>query len=126
MGFRLQRSQRFAYRDSLEITSAILYMCHANSNTRKTHIMYKSNLSYTQLQKYLIFLVSTGLLEKENLGDVEFFKLTKKGDKFLKEYHQIKRLLTVGPVLSVNLNYNVGNLAYDKQSNNNLLRRQTG
>jgi len=58
--------------------------------------MYKSNLSYSQLQRYLAFLVSMGLLEKENVGGTEFFKLTKKGDDFLKEYQQIKRLLAVG------------------------------
>ena len=66
--------------------------------------MYKSNLSYSQLQRYLAFLVSMGLLEKENVGGTEFFKLTKKGDDFLKEYQQIKRLLAVGSALSDDLN----------------------
>jgi len=100
----LQENQRFAHRGRLEIMSAILSMCNANSNTRKTRIMYKSNLSYSQLQRYLAFLVSMGLLEKENVGGTEFFKLTKKGDDFLKEYQQIKRLLAVGSALSEDLN----------------------
>jgi len=65
--------------------------------------MYKSNLSYSQLQRYLAFLVSIGLLDKENVGGTEFFKLTKKGDDFLKEYQQIKRLLAVGPAWSEDL-----------------------
>ena len=100
MGFELQGNQRFAHRGRLEIMFNILSMCRANSNTRKTRIMYKSNLSYSQLQRYLAFLVSMGLLEKENVGDAEFFKLTEKGDEFLKEYLQIKKLLTVGNALS--------------------------
>jgi len=104
MGFKLQENQRFTHRSRLEIVSAILSMCRANSNTRKTRIMYKSNLSYSQLQRYLALLVSIGLLEKENVEGTEFFKLTKKGDEFLKEYQQIKRLLTVGPALSEDLN----------------------
>jgi len=66
--------------------------------------MYKSNLSYSQLQRYLEFLVDMGLLEKEKVGGVEFFKLTKKGEEFLMGYQQIKRLLTVGPILSEDLN----------------------
>ncbi len=79
-------------------------MCRANSNTRKTRIMYKSNLSYSQLQKYLALLVSIGLLEKENFEGTDFFKVTQKGDEFLKGYQQIKRLLAVGSVSSEDLN----------------------
>jgi len=104
MGFKLQGNKEFVHRTRLEIIFSILSMCRANSSARKTRIMYKSNLSYSQLQRYLAFLVSIGLLEKEKVEGADFFKLTKKGDEFLKEYQQIKRLLTVGPALSEELN----------------------
>jgi len=87
------QSIRFARRGRLEIISAILSMCRADSPIGKTRIMYKSNLSYSQLQGYLALLVRIGFLEKESIGGTEFFKLTKKGGEFLKEYQRIMRLL---------------------------------
>lgn len=57
---------------------------------RKTHIMYKANLSYTLLSKYLDKLVEGGLIKyRENS---KIYELTKKGETYLDNYAQYKSL----------------------------------
>jgi len=51
--------------------------------------MYRCNLSFKQVQKYLETLTSMGLLSA-NQG---LYELTEKGEKFLKEFQDLKRLL---------------------------------
>jgi len=69
----------------------------AVGGAKKTHIMYKCNLSFRQLQVYLNLLVDRGLLRRvpENEGSEEarLFETTKKGRAFLDAYRNIKVLL---------------------------------
>jgi predicted transcriptional regulator len=67
--------------------------------TRKTHIMYKCNLSFKQLHAYLRFLVEMGLLRPVvgNIGTDDssgLFETTKKGEAFIKAYRNLNALLT--------------------------------
>ncbi len=68
----------------------------ARHGARKTHIMYRANLSYDQLNEYLNFLLDNGLIEKE--ADVEYegaiiYKVSSKGRQFLERYSQLQEIL---------------------------------
>jgi len=84
----LSEKVEFIRRSRLEIMYNILSLCQRGEN-KKTHIMYRCNLSFKQVQKYLETLTSMGLLSA-NQG---LYELTEKGEKFLKEFQDLKRLL---------------------------------
>ncbi len=68
----------------------------AKHGARKTHIMYRANLSYDQLNEYLSFLLDNGLIEKD--ADVEYegavmYKISAKGRQFLERYSQLQEIL---------------------------------
>jgi predicted transcriptional regulator len=75
----------------MEILARILHV--ADRGTLKTHIMYKANLSHRQLEKYLKFLQSEGLLsefiDEETASNM--YKVTERGIEFLKEYIHFSR-----------------------------------
>jgi predicted transcriptional regulator len=49
-------------RSRLEILARILNV--AEAATAKTHIMYRANLNYRELEKYLAFLGKKGMLQQ--------------------------------------------------------------
>lgn len=79
-------------RDRLSIIAEILDITLHGS--LKTQIMYRANLSFAQLNDYLSFLSKSNLLEKVETKGKTFFKSTQKGILFLKNYREIKGLLT--------------------------------
>ena len=78
-------------RDKLFIISEILEI--AKDGVLKTQIMYRANLSFTQLNDYLGFMLETHLLEKIRQNGKHIYKSTEKGLDFLERYHQIAELL---------------------------------
>ena len=52
---------------------------------KKTHLMYKANLSHNQMKIYLGELTMSGLIEKESP-----LKITEKGSDFFLKYRQMK------------------------------------
>ena len=84
----LSRGAGFVRRSRLEIIYTILSLCR-NAGAKKTRIMYRSNLSFNQLEKYLETLTSLGLLAT----DKGVYRLTEKGNEFLREFQDLKRLL---------------------------------
>lgn len=78
-------------RDRLFIIAEILEI--AREGTLKTQIMYRANLSYTQLHDYLKFMLKVNLLEEVDVGGKDVYKPTEKGLVFLQFYHQITDLL---------------------------------
>lgn len=63
----------------------------------KTHIMYRCNLSYRQLQAYLKLLLGMGMLKlvsKSESAKTNFFKTSAKGYEFLETYRKLKALMT--------------------------------
>jgi len=66
----------------------------ARDGALKTPIMYKANLSFTQLNKYLSYLLEAKLLvETVTKGDETIYKTTDKGLKYLQGYMTIRDLL---------------------------------
>jgi predicted transcriptional regulator len=78
-------------RDKLYIIAEILDI--AKDGTLKTQIMYRANLSFTQLNDYLRFMLKIKLLEKIVENDKEKYKATEKGLSFLQRYREITQLL---------------------------------
>ena len=60
---------------------------------KKTHIMYRANLSHIQLEKFLNVLISKDLLIRTIDGDGSSYKTTSKGLEFIKEFEKIQILL---------------------------------
>jgi len=78
-------------RDKLSIIAEILEI--AKDGTLKTQIMYKANLSFTQLNDYLKFMLKTALLKKlVNKGKVVYVA-TEKGLDFLQRHLELTELL---------------------------------
>jgi len=64
----------------------------ANGKLKKTHIVYKANLTHSRLEGYLDFLLSKNfLIEKENKNH-NFFEITEKGIRFLGEVNKLKQI----------------------------------
>jgi predicted transcriptional regulator len=74
-------------RERMEIMAEIL--CHCNQQKAKTDIMYKVNLNYAQLKKYLGYMTSLGLL----VADRNKYAATLKGQRFLKLFVQLNKML---------------------------------
>ena len=56
---------------------------------KKTHIMYRANLSHNQMKLYLNELYKKKFIEKTD-ADKPLIKITKKGQDFLRQYAQVK------------------------------------
>jgi len=71
-------------RDKIDIIADILKV--ALHGAKKTHIVYKANLNFTVLKKYIIRLEENGLLTKINGGH---YMTTQKGSQFLEQYMKL-------------------------------------
>lgn len=78
-------------RDKLYIIAEILEI--AGDGALKTQIMYKANLSFTQLNEYLKFMLKIRFLDRFVKDGKEFYKVTEKGLDFLQRYQEITDLL---------------------------------
>jgi predicted transcriptional regulator len=56
---------------------------------RKTHIMYKANLSHSQLEKFLNFLIEKGLLEIT----YDYYITSERGREFLKKFKELQHII---------------------------------
>ncbi len=64
----------------------------AGGMLKKTHIVYKANLTHTRVQPYLDFLLENGFLKEEHSGSQTYFAITKKGMNFLGEVNRLKEI----------------------------------
>ena len=74
-------------RGKIEIVIDILSV--ALDGARKTEIVYKANLNFTRIDRYIPFLEDRGLME--NSGPI--YKTTEKGKEFLRGYEKMEELL---------------------------------
>jgi len=60
----------------------------------KTEIMYSANMSYSQIQKYLGFLISHGFINKVKVGNPSVtYQVTDLGLKLLKSIDSVTEML---------------------------------
>jgi predicted transcriptional regulator len=80
----------------LEIIDLVLTVC--DQGTLKTHVMYKCNLNSKQVQQYLDFVTSRGLIEViQDPVDPKrtFYKTTDKGRKFMRSYNELAEIFSI-------------------------------
>lgn len=68
----------------------------SHGGAKKTYLMYRCNLSFSQLKHYSFFLVRKGLvrvIRREAQTDLGLFEVTDKGKEFLKAYRGLKALM---------------------------------
>jgi predicted transcriptional regulator len=79
-------------RSEIGILGEILRL--AQNGMKKTHIQYKGNLSYVQLQNFLTFAVKKGLLEAESGNPNVMYRTTQKGIELLALIEEFDHMLS--------------------------------
>jgi predicted transcriptional regulator len=82
-------------RNQLDIVADIIKV--ANKGSSKTGLVYKANLNFKIVKRYINRMIDNGLLEKR--GDL-FFS-TQKGDIFLENYKSTMNLFSETPRMEV-------------------------
>ena len=81
-------------RSNIEIIADMLKV--GENGAGKTKIMYGANLSYSQIQKYLGFLVSQGFIDKMEVGNPAVtYKVTDSGLKLLNTINNVIEMLSL-------------------------------
>ncbi len=79
-------------RSSIEIIADMLKV--GENGAGKTEIMYSANMSYSQIQKYLRFLVKQGFIGRVNEGyPIVTYQLTESGLKLLRIIDNLMEML---------------------------------
>ena len=79
-------------RSRFDIISEIL-IAAKDDWAAKTQIMYKANVSFNQLQKYLTFLLTKGFLDTMETERGLRYQITEKGFKLLHDYEELRKTL---------------------------------
>ena len=79
-------------RSNLEIIADMLRV--GENGAGKTEIMYSTNMSYTQIQNYLGFLIGRGFIDKVKVGNPSVnYQVTDTGLKLLKSIDSVTEML---------------------------------
>src|ERR671914_723408 len=84
-------SERKNNRGKIQIMGDVLAL--ATSGVKKTHIMYRANLSYEQVYLYLRELTSKRLIVQDATSDGVLYRTTEKGREFLLYYTRLVEFL---------------------------------
>src|SRR5918997_4155563 len=84
-------SERKNNRGKIQIMGDVLAL--GTSGIRKTHIMYKANLSYEQVHLYLGELIGKRLISQDVSPEGVIYRTTEKGREFLLHYTRVVELL---------------------------------
>ena len=79
-------------RSNIEIIADMLRV--GENGAGKTEIMYSANMSYSQIQKYLSFLINHGFIDRVEVGNpVVTYRVTEKGSGLLKSIDTVLEVL---------------------------------
>lgn len=81
-----------ARRSGLEIIASILM--EARNGVTKTRLIYRTNMNFIVIRKYMDFLNQKGLMAVEH-DYLQIYTTTEKGLEFLNEYAKIKETLGI-------------------------------
>jgi predicted transcriptional regulator len=89
---KMMTSERKNNRGNIQIMGDVLGL--ATSGIKKTHIMYRANLSYEQAHLYLGELIEKRLIAKNvSSSDGSVYRITERGREFLLHYTRIIQFL---------------------------------
>ena len=79
-------------RSEIQIIGEILSI--SQTGARKTEILYKSNMSFTQLNSYLSFLINKNVLKEDMMSDengsnIKVYRNTERGNQLLGDINKI-------------------------------------
>jgi predicted transcriptional regulator len=89
---KLQVEEPFTNRSRLSIMYHILWICH-EAQVSQTQLMYKANLSYFQLKKYVSTLMTKGLLQETRHDGNKRYRSTSRGRQYIDAFRDLTRLL---------------------------------
>ena len=78
-------------RGHMDIIADILRV--TKEGVKKTKIIFRARINSEQSKKYLSLMVRKGLIEAEKRGTYVLYRVSEKGSKFLREYHELKEFL---------------------------------
>ena len=78
-------------RDRLGILAEILDV--AKDKQGKTRIMYSVNLSFSQVNEYLKFLIEMGFIKVQKINGKKSYETTSKGYDYIDNYVEMSQLL---------------------------------
>jgi predicted transcriptional regulator len=88
-----QRTSVNRRRSNIEIIADMLRV--GENGAGKTEIMYSANMSYSQIQKYLEYLVNQGFINKVNMGNaVTAYQVTQSGLSLLRTIDNLMTMLS--------------------------------
>ena len=90
-------------RGKIQIMGDVLGL--ATSGIKKTHIMYRANLSYEQVHLYLGELIEKRLIAQDVSPDGVVYRTTTKGREFLLYYTRLVQFLEEEPVVELSAPY---------------------
>jgi predicted transcriptional regulator len=82
----------FTNRSRLSIIYQILTICN-DDDVSQTKLMYKANLSYFQLKKYVKTLMAKELLQEVVRSGKKSYYCTPRGRQFIEAFRELTRLL---------------------------------
>jgi predicted transcriptional regulator len=95
-------AERKNNRGKIQIMGDVLAL--ASSGIKKTHIMYKANLSYEQVHLYLSEMMEKGLITQDVSADGVAYRATEKGRDFLLHYTHLAEFIGE-PILQLSAPY---------------------
>jgi predicted transcriptional regulator len=87
----IMMSERKNNRGKIQIMGDVLAL--ATSGIKKTHIMYRANLSYEQVHLYLSELIGRRLIAQDVSPDGVVYRTSDKGREFLLYYNRLTEFL---------------------------------
>jgi predicted transcriptional regulator len=90
-------------RGKIQIMGDVLGL--ATSGIKKTHIMYRANLSYEQVHLYLGELIGKRLIAQDVSSDGVVYRTTEKGREFLLYYTRLVEFLEEEPEVELSAPY---------------------
>jgi predicted transcriptional regulator len=68
----------------------LLTISNKGGKIKPTHLMYKANLSHTQMKMYLDELIGKNLVEEQKKDERKMLVLTDKGFALIQKFNQMK------------------------------------
>ena len=68
----------------------LLTISNKGGRIKPTHLMYKANLSHTQMKLYLKELTNKELVEEETRNGRTMLVITQRGFSFIQQFNQMK------------------------------------